>query len=80
MYPTLFEGENGVFISDSVPQGRAASIALFLHVLLSPMILLWFSGYFVPPWETGVYKNVPYQNKMQKNYFLILTKAWKPQL
>lgn len=67
MYPTLFEGENGVFISGSVTQGRAASIVLFLYVLLSHVILLWLSGYFVPPWETGVYKNVPYQNKMQKN-------------
>lgn len=80
MYPTLFKGENGVFISGSVTRGRAASIVLFLYVLLSHMILLWLSGHFVPPWETGVYKNVPYQNKMQKYYdSLTLTKAWKPQ-
>lgn len=71
----LFEGENQTFISVRVPQGRTASLGWFLYVFLPHMIILWPSGYFVSLWShtpcgTGVHRNIPYQNKLQRNCFL----------
>lgn len=43
----LFEGENQTFISIRVIQGRTANLVWFLYMLLSHMIILWPSGYFL---------------------------------
>ena len=51
-------------------QSCAISMCVAVSHNLTVTLGVFCSSWSPTPWETGLYKNVPYQNKMQKNYFL----------